>query len=699
MNPSGSTDNPAMQAESAGGSAPQPPNRAPQPPEIPDHELLHRIGSGAYGEVWLARNAIGTLRAVKIVHRQSFQHADHFEREFKGLLKFEPISRSHDGLVDVLQIGRRDDAGYFYYVMELADDSNAECGTRNAELATGTPASTPHSALRTPHSYTPRTLRSDLQTRGRLPPTECVTIGLKLAAALEHLHANGLVHRDIKPSNIIFVNDEPKLADIGLVTAIDEAHSLVGTVGYIPPEGPGTPQADLYSLGKVLYEIALGKDRQDFPQLPPDLPSHPDYAALLELNEVILKACETDPRWRYPSAEAMLAELELLQRGQSVQRKRTLQQRWAAARKAMIALAGVGLLAASVGMLRRWTSPSDLHPDGPASTNTDANMLCDQGLMRIRGDNIAEFAEAYTNFHRAIERDPHFARPYIGLLELRLRESVPSLKAMPPEEMRIIAGQLQQLAPNLAATHCAQSIINWFDWNYPQARRCALRAIKADPKYELGHTWYGFIQCMWGYTNESRAELRISQKIRPSKVTIYRCLGQTYYLQRDYTNTILWERKALEQLESHHVIAFYTIGQAYMAMGDYSNALVNFEKADINSGADASETGKRYGRLRQAFADGGAQGYWREQWRQTEENPDGDFYWKAVIQVHLGNTPEAFRWLNKSCDTHERHAWDLDGPLSYLLYDEDWDYLHNDPRFRAILDRIGFTKVMPRRKR
>src|SRR5450755_2674353 len=94
---------------------------APSPaPVISDHVLLRLIGRGAYGEVWLARNAIGTLRAVKIVHRQSFERADHFEREFKGLLKFEPISRSHAGLVHVLQIGRRDAEGYFFYVMELA---------------------------------------------------------------------------------------------------------------------------------------------------------------------------------------------------------------------------------------------------------------------------------------------------------------------------------------------------------------------------------------------------------------------------------------------------------------------------------------------------------------------------------------------------------------------------------------------------
>ena len=72
----------------------------------------------------------------------------------------------------------------------------------------------------------------------------------------------------MKPSNIIFVNGVPKLADIGLVTGVDATRSYVGTEGFAPPEGPGTPQGDLYSLGKVLYEAATGKDRQEFPELP-----------------------------------------------------------------------------------------------------------------------------------------------------------------------------------------------------------------------------------------------------------------------------------------------------------------------------------------------------------------------------------------------------------------------------------------------
>ena len=96
-------------------------DRTSTPFTVPDHELLQPIGRGSYGEVWLARNALGTLRAVKIVRRADFSNPRPFEREFAGIQHVEPLSRAHEGLVDILQVGRDETDEFFYYVMELAD--------------------------------------------------------------------------------------------------------------------------------------------------------------------------------------------------------------------------------------------------------------------------------------------------------------------------------------------------------------------------------------------------------------------------------------------------------------------------------------------------------------------------------------------------------------------------------------------------
>jgi tetratricopeptide (TPR) repeat protein len=304
-------------------------------PRVPDHELLRRIGEGSYGEVWLARNLVGTLRAVKVVYRDRFKDERPYEREFSGIQKYEPISRSNEGLVDVLQIGRNDAEHYFYYVMELAD--NAATDDPREPLPAGNPSV---------ESYVPKTLAQQIRARGRLSVQECITLGLNLNLALGHLHRNGLIHRDVKPSNIIFVNGVPKLADIGLVTEMAEAQSFVGTEGFIPPEGPNSPRADIYALGKVLYEASMAKDRREFPEPYSDLGTDSESHALMELNSVLLKACAPNPKQRYQSAEEMNADLALLNSGKSVQQKQMLERRLKIATRTGIALAAVLVLGA-----------------------------------------------------------------------------------------------------------------------------------------------------------------------------------------------------------------------------------------------------------------------------------------------------------------------------------------------------------------
>ncbi len=284
---------------------------------IPDHTLLRPIGRGAYGEVWLARNVMGALRAVKIICRRQFDTARPFERELAGIERYEPVSRTSGGLVHVLHVGKNDAEGYFYYVMELADDASA--------LGSGDGLS---------DSYAPRTLRSDLKRWGRLPTADCLRLAIEVASGLGQLHRHGLVHRDVKPGNIIFVNNRGKLADIGLVTAEGEGRTFVGTEGYIPPEGPGTPAADLYALGIALYEASTGFSADRLPDVPSEWLADNAGDEELELHEVILKACEGQRERRYADVESLQADLALLQSGQSVRRVRALEKRYARLRQA-----------------------------------------------------------------------------------------------------------------------------------------------------------------------------------------------------------------------------------------------------------------------------------------------------------------------------------------------------------------------------
>lgn len=274
---------------------------APVRPQIPDYELLRLVGRGSYGDVWLARGLTGIFRAIKVVWRERFTDAGPFEREFKGLAEFAAISLGESIQLALLHAGRNEDAGFFYYVMELADDI-----VRGRDID--------------PATYVPLTLSELRARRGRVPAEACVTFGVELAQVLASLHARGLVHRDIKPSNVILVQGKPKLADIGLISPVDSARTFVGTEGFVPPEGPGTRAADVFALGKVLYELATGLDRHDFPQLPPGIARLPDAAVLMRLNEVVLRACDPLPEKRLRDGGELLAELSAVRAGKAVRR-------------------------------------------------------------------------------------------------------------------------------------------------------------------------------------------------------------------------------------------------------------------------------------------------------------------------------------------------------------------------------------------
>jgi CHASE2 domain-containing sensor protein len=269
---------------------------APAEPRTPGYELIQPpLGEGAYGKVWLARNKAGQWRALKIIYAAKFAgNAAPFDREFSGIKRYQPISGQHPALLRVDLVSAKHPE-CFYYAMELADSMQA-----------GWQAN--------PSLYQPWDLQNErMQSpKRRLPIRRCLEIGVTLCEALEFLHERGMTHRDIKPQNIVFVNGQPKLADLGLITEIrpdseNDERTNVGTPGYLPPapEKPGTVAADLYALGMVLYVAGTGRTAAQFPEMATTLIDSEEPRNYFLLNKIILKACEPLPQNRYPTARNM----------------------------------------------------------------------------------------------------------------------------------------------------------------------------------------------------------------------------------------------------------------------------------------------------------------------------------------------------------------------------------------------------------
>ena len=401
-----------------------------------------------------------------MVRRDEFGDDRPFRREFEGIQKYEPLSRNHPNLVSILHVGGVDDA--FYCVMELADD----------RPASGT-------ILR---DYTPQTLRAELKEHGRLPIDRCFEIGRALASALAYLHQHGLVHRDVKPSNVIFVGGVAKLADIGLVAGVDESRSFVGTQGYIPPEGPGNPSADCYSLGKLLYELSTGRDRNAWPEPPADLATRPDRESLLELNAILHRACAPDPRQRYADASAMLRDLELLNAGKSVKRRRSIQRGLAWSWKAGIAACIFALTAIVVKNERqRRTIITQQNATSweKAGTTNSAAWQAFERAMRMGGASYTAggLSNSIPELEQAIALDPNYSRAW-DLLSLTLTLAVtegylPGTNALP--RAKFCAEKAGELSPNAPPFDSLAQCNLALDYDFAKAEPLFRKGIELNP--------------------------------------------------------------------------------------------------------------------------------------------------------------------------------------------------------------------------
>jgi predicted Ser/Thr protein kinase len=215
-----------------------------------EYDVEDEIASGGMGVVYRARDrALERLVAIKII-RPDLATADateRFLREARALASF-----NHPNIVPVHRAG--ESQGLAFYVMDYLDGDTL----------------------------------ADRLARGPLPGAEALRLADDLLAALEAVHAHGIVHRDVKPHNIFLAGGRAILGDFGVAkTTTPDAPALtapghvVGTPGYMPPEqlagGDVTPRADIGAAGMVIFEAFTGRqwtfdshtERADWSGVPP----------------------------------------------------------------------------------------------------------------------------------------------------------------------------------------------------------------------------------------------------------------------------------------------------------------------------------------------------------------------------------------------------------------------------------------------
>lgn len=307
---------------------------------IGPYEVKARLGRGGMGDVFLARHAgSGELVALKRARDVDAGHLASLRREIYALSRLR-----HPGIVRLVDHGT--DEGTPWCALELVDGETLHTvlephltGPARAPAPTPTTATLGTTFAQTTRVGEPIPFLAGPRAAGPAGPPPPYVVARALATMrllcepLGFLHGEGIVHCDLKPTNIVLRPDgTPVIIDFGLMVhfsgphgreRLDESYVAIGTVEYMAPERIrrelADARADLYAIGCMLYEILTGQTpftgeprsvmRQHL-SARPEPPSARVPGIAPELDELVLRLLEKDPRARLGYADSVAAALD-----------------------------------------------------------------------------------------------------------------------------------------------------------------------------------------------------------------------------------------------------------------------------------------------------------------------------------------------------------------------------------------------------
>lgn len=319
----------------------------------------------------------------------------------------------------------------------------------------------------------------------------------------------------------------------------------------------------------------------------------------------------------------------------------------------------------------------------PYTENQEAHNLYLRGRHYWNQRTEDGLNKSIVSFERAVALDPKFALAYAALADSRAL--LASYGLSPPRQImpkaKAAAIQALELDEGLGEAHASLAFVRFlYEWDWQGAERAYKRASELNPGYAIMHHWYaGYLRAM-GRLDEALAESRQAQALDPLSPAIGRDLGRVFHCQRRYDQAIEQYRKTLE-LEPGFPSGYLHLGLAYAQKATYPEAVAACQKARELRGANPltlAGLGYCYGRWGKRDK---AEELLAELKRVSAQKYVSAFD-LALIHIGLDQKDQAFEWLDKARE-------DRDGWLVWLNVDPVFDSLRPDPRFAALLKKVG----------